>query len=126
MSAAATAKTGFKIYPHGTLAGLGVLAAYMVYTNLLSGPSVPQESRSRSPPATQPLPTTALDQTPTRKTLPRARNEEFHPVLRSRRPEDRVDPSKVDPTLRLDLLAKVMNVTAAGGNRNLFAFSQPQ
>ncbi len=34
-----------------------------------------------------------------------------------------VDPSKVDPTLRLDLLAKVQAVEPEGGSRNLFQFS---
>ena len=32
----------------------------------------------------------------------------------SKRPEDRIDPAKIDPTLRLDLLAKVQEVEAAG------------
>jgi hypothetical protein len=33
-----------------------------------------------------------------------------------------VDPTTVDPTLRLDLLAKVQNVNLEGGERNLFQF----
>jgi hypothetical protein len=33
-----------------------------------------------------------------------------------------VDPTTADPTLRLDLLAKVQNVTLGGGERNLFQF----
>jgi hypothetical protein len=35
---------------------------------------------------------------------------------------DAVDPGKVDPTLRLDLLAKVQAVEVEGGTRNLFQF----
>lgn len=46
--------------------------------------------------------------------------QEFHPVLKSREP---IDTSRVDPTLRLDLLAKVRNVAIEGGSRSLFAFS---
>jgi hypothetical protein len=33
-----------------------------------------------------------------------------------------VDPATIDPTLRLDLLAKVQEVTVRGGERNLFQF----
>jgi hypothetical protein len=33
-----------------------------------------------------------------------------------------VDPDKVDPTLRLDLLAKVQSVEPEGGGRNLFQY----
>src|SRR5262249_25149660 len=40
-------------------------------------------------------------------------------------PEDRIVPDKVDPTLRLDLLAKVQNVESAGGTRNLFQMGPP-
>jgi hypothetical protein len=50
---------------------------------------------------------------------------EFRPSLRARRPEDRPDPLTVDPTLRLDLLAKMQNVNLQGGERSLFDFAQP-
>ena len=50
--------------------------------------------------------------------------QEFRPSLKPKRPEDRVDPMKVDPTLRLDLLAKVQDVKLAGVQRSLFDFSQ--
>ncbi|HXM43720.1 MAG TPA: hypothetical protein VN924_20970, partial [Bryobacteraceae bacterium] len=48
-------------------------------------------------------------------------SEEFRPTLKPRRPEDRVDPMTIDPTLRWDLLAKVQAVKLEGGRRNLFA-----
>ena len=38
------------------------------------------------------------------------------------RPPDAVDPGKIDPTLRLDLLAKVQAVGVEGGTRDLFQF----
>jgi hypothetical protein len=41
-------------------------------------------------------------------------------VLHSKRPEDRINPMTIDPTLRLELLAKVQGVELAGGSRNLF------
>jgi hypothetical protein len=49
--------------------------------------------------------------------------EEFRPSLKPKSPEERVDPMTIDPTLRLDLLAKVQAVELQGGNRNLFQFS---
>lgn len=38
------------------------------------------------------------------------------------RPEDRPDPATIDPTLRLDLLAKVQNVEMEATMRNLFQY----
>jgi len=38
------------------------------------------------------------------------------------RPEDRTDPATIDPTLRLDLLAKVQNVEPEATMRNLFQY----
>ena len=40
----------------------------------------------------------------------------------SERPEDRPDPATIDPTLRLDLLAKVQNVEPEAAMRNLFQY----
>ncbi len=49
-------------------------------------------------------------------------NQEFRPSLK-RDPKDHVDPMRIDPTLRLDLLAKLQTVSVAGGGRSLFDFS---
>ena len=51
-----------------------------------------------------------------------SRNDEFHPTLRPRREEERVDPRTIDPTLHLELLAKVQDVKLDGGQRNLFQY----
>jgi hypothetical protein len=51
--------------------------------------------------------------------------QEFRPSLKPRRAEDRPDPATVDPTLRLELLAKLQDVKMEGGDRSLFEFSQP-
>ena len=56
----------------------------------------------------------------------RSRSDEFHPTLRSTRKEEQIDPLTVDPTLRLDLLAKVQAVKLDGGQRNLFQFGKPE
>jgi hypothetical protein len=108
---------------------LAVLAAYLVYDNLLSGPSIPknpaQTARSAAPaqPAI-PLPTGPAG-TPKRGALSRNRSEEVHWVFMPKRPEERPDPASIDPTLFLDRLAKVQAVDLDGGSRNLFQFSTP-
>ena len=107
-----------------TLAILGVALAGTFYFNVLAGPSVPRGAApgARAPlaPAATPDLETTLAETARHAPMSRGRADEFIPVLRSKRPEDRLDASKVDPTLRLDLLAKVQEVGPAGGTRNLF------
>lgn len=46
--------------------------------------------------------------------------QEFRPTLK---PKDPIDPSRVDPTLHLPLLARVKGVGLEGGGRTLFDFS---
>jgi hypothetical protein len=112
---------------------LGVFAGYMVYSNLLSGPSYPTATpaptdRSIGVPGPDktsgPDSSRAAQDVPGRSTV-RAKNGEFRPVLRPKKKEDRViNISTIDPTLRLDLLAKVMKVPPAGGERDLFQISK--
>jgi len=104
------------------LAVFGALAAYLVYSNFLAGPPAPAtvnapaaERAVASPP---PEAAAGIQRAPAR-----VRSEDWHPVVHAKRPEDRVDPGTVDPTLRLDLLAKLQDVAAAGSGRNLFAMS---
>jgi hypothetical protein len=109
---------------------LGAFALYMVYSNLLSGPSTPAPDR---PPRASAADTAALGspsgsgEQPVSKRAPavgnRNRSDEWHPVLRAKRQEQALDPEKVDPTLRLNLLAKLQQVEPAGGTRNLFQIS---
>jgi hypothetical protein len=74
-----------------------------------------------------PLPAQAVPPPPHR-TAPRKTDravsgiDDFHPTLKL---DEGVDVSKIDPTLRLELLAKVQNVPLEGGSRNLFEFYQP-
>jgi hypothetical protein len=115
------------------LGSLVVLAGYLVYSNLLSGPSqptaaagsvaVPRRVEVSAPPGSV---TAAVDSTPTTtpRNIRRNRSDDFHPVLRSKRPEDRIDPTTVDPTLRRDLLAKLQAVSANSAERNPFQFGQ--
>ena len=122
------------------VAALGVLSAvagYLVYANL-SGPS----TSSSSPVAARQAADRPVDAgilAPEPASAPSAalrpggrgavsrgqKGDEFHPVLHSKRPEDRIDPMSVDPTLRLDLLARLQEVKPADGARNLFQFGKP-
>ncbi|HXK05825.1 MAG TPA: hypothetical protein VMS37_25715 [Verrucomicrobiae bacterium] len=111
------------------LSVLGVVAAIVLYTNVLSDSSPAPAAKSaaksavieRNRPAEMPTAESA-PATPARKLLQRARSDEFRPVFRSKRPEDRIDPLSIDPTLRTDLLAKIQKVASEGGARNLFQF----
>ena len=107
------------------LGALILIGGYVFYDNVLSGPSSPGPTRpsrptaKSSPQASQSSPET---QTGARRQAPSSRSsEEFRPSLKPKRPEDRVDPMSIDPTLRIDLLAKVQAVNIEGGRRNLFS-----
>ncbi len=51
---------------------------------------------------------------------------EFRPQVGARRGDrDRVDPMTIDPTLKLDAIAKLQNVDVTGSHRSIFDFSQP-
>lgn len=110
------------------LSVLGVIAAYAVWSNFLSGPpsappiSTPSgsaENLARQRPEAQSAPAGLV------RRAARQVAEDWHPILRSKRPEEQIDPGSVDPTLKLDRLAKLQEVPPAGGGRNLFSMSQP-
>ena len=52
----------------------------------------------------------------------RVRNEEWHPAVHPKNKEEQINPATIDPTLHLELLAKVQASKPAGGDRNLFEF----
>jgi hypothetical protein len=117
------------------LGGLVLVGGYFFYSNVLSGPSSAGTPQTAAKAPTAPVRGPAAAAAPgavvpggqpsIRRTGSRSRNsEEWHPSLK-RRAEDQVDPTQVDPTLRLDLLAKVQGVSLEGGSRNLFQFSAP-
>jgi hypothetical protein len=119
---------------------LAVAGGSFLY-NSSSGGGAPQASQSARPKTT--LPGIGDEQTPVKnvsaspidalraaqrqKRSPGLRSgiSEFRPSLKPQRPEDRPDPMTIDPTLRLDLLAKVQAVKfEKSGNRSLFEISQ--
>lgn len=116
------------------LAVLMVVLIFVLYQNVFSGGEETSTAPAARPAATAPPATgkqAAPAAPPPRLTAPRsavsqraATNvQEFRPSLKPKRPEDRPDPAKVDPTLRLDLLAKLQTIHLAGGERSLFDFS---
>ncbi len=117
------------------LAALSLLGAYLFYTNVLATPSYEDNSTSASPetrraapaggaPLAPGLPEPPNSRLAQRKQLfGRSSTAAFTPSMKYARPEDRPDPMKIDPTLRLDLLAKLQTVTIEGGQRSLFDFS---
>jgi hypothetical protein len=102
---------------------LGVMLLGAIYYSFFSGPSVPSYTPA-------PAPRVAVDNSsspsaaeePAPRVMRGARTEEFHPVLHSKRPENRVDPAKIDPRIQLYRLAKLQDVPPAGSGRNLFQF----
>jgi hypothetical protein len=108
------------------IAFLGVLVAGVavaLYVNVFSGDT--------PPPVTAPVSTPVVAQVQSAPTQTRQRKTstgggfEFKPRVGFARPEDRPDPATIDPTLRLDLLAKVQNVEPEEALRNLFQYGAP-
>ncbi len=120
------------------------IAAYMVYTTFLSGDG-PAGGPPAAAPASKPRPQKlqtidaaqssamavagggprAVSPQTVRNNASRRNNssQEWTPRVGGRRPEDRADPTKTDPTLRLELLARLQNVGATAGGRSLFDFA---
>ncbi|MBM3747126.1 MAG: hypothetical protein FJW34_15165 [Acidobacteria bacterium] len=112
------------------LAVLLAVAGYLGYSNLLvSDEGPPATARTPARPGVEATVRRELDPAPVSEarpaTSPRTRSLEFRPSLRRSRPEEGIDPFSADPTLRLDLLAKVQAVRIEGGERNLFQFGPP-
>jgi len=123
---------GLENKPKAARAILGVLVlvcGYMLYTNVLAGPSLPPAaSRPAAVAASADAPPTisaSSGQASPRAQVTRGRNEEFHPALHPKRQEDRPDLSRIDPQLHLELLAKLQKVADEGSGRNLFQFGPP-
>ena len=115
------------------LIGLVAVGGYLFYANVLSEPGPGPAPESRQAAADQAVPARVLPasampasaQVNIRRAGSRTRGlDDFRPSLK-RRPEDQTDPMSIDPTLRLDLLAKVQSAGLEGGSRNVFQFSTP-
>ena len=123
------------------LAALGALVlvgGYLAYTNLFpgsgSGAPSPAPRRAALPDTADGPVAGAAPGGPSRDSgrpaaprglAGRGRTDEFHPVLHSKRPEERIDTSKIDPILHLDILTKLQQVAFTSGGRNPFKFGPP-
>ena len=129
------------------LAVLFPIAAYMVYSTFLTGgetaapPGRPAPAAVKMPQKLKTIDLAAQESAAAgasgggaRSVVPPAArtgnatrrgntSQEWTPRVGGRRPEDRADPAKTDPTLKLDLLARLQNVPAAAAGRSLFDFS---
>lgn len=110
-----------------TLAILFAVLAVILYLNYFSGPdATPSPTARRAPSSAAPTaeaPNLARRPDEKRRAQANARAQEFRPRVGSARPEDRLDPMTVDPTLRLDQLSRLETVKISGGARSLFDFS---
>ncbi|MGH9627257.1 MAG: hypothetical protein ACRD7E_02670, partial [Bryobacteraceae bacterium] len=110
------------------LGALLVLAVVVLYIN--SSPDLPEEARRSGSAGTTPAASSGaaapqpVSQRQANRTAGRTLRE-FRPSLKPPRPEDRPDPMTIDPTLRLDVLAKLQNVSVDGSHRSIFEFGQP-
>ncbi len=128
-------KTGAEPKKVAILVGLLGVAAVVLYLNVFagdsgsSGPTPPPRAAVPAPvnfAAAAPDNATANRPPDTRRRNSNNRNTGITEIkfrVGPVRPEDRVDPSTIDPTLRLDLLAKVQNVEPDASMRNLFQYS---
>jgi hypothetical protein len=111
----------------GILVALMVAAGVLFYINSGSDSPAPSAGnasaavRSTDTPSIPPLTPVAATKSTGRKISRRIAGDEFKPSLKVK-PEDAADLARIDPTLRLDLLAKVQGVERTGNGRNLFQF----
>lgn len=103
------------------LAVLLAVLGYVSYTNFSRPGSAPASARVPAA-RTRPTPAAAGPETTAPTTAARPVLREFRPSLKPDRREGRLDMATIDPTLRLDVLARLESVTLAGGERNLFQF----
>jgi hypothetical protein len=101
------------------LIALSVIAAVTIFLQYFStAPSAP----ARPAAASNPLAGQVVEQATRRPGAARAAGQVYRPTFAGLADQP-LDPMKVDPTLRTDLLAKVRSVEFSGVERNLFQFT---
>jgi hypothetical protein len=120
------------------LGGLVVIAVVVWFINRTEGPSsapVPAFTAPVTAPRVPPAAAAArrtdainAPAEPARASVSRSgkvssSTQEFRPTLKPRDANERIDPSTIDPTLRLEMLAALKKVSLEGTGRNLFDFS---
>ncbi len=105
------------------LGGLAVILVGVIYWNSVSSDS---PAAVTAPSRTAAAPVNSFPAMPVIETRPRPPLRPGSPQqLRLDYQDHKPDPTTVDPSLRLDLLAKVQAVQLTGGERNLFQFVAP-
>jgi len=117
------------------LGALVLVGGYVAYTNLFSGSSSPSPAPRRAGlPEVSDAPVAGVTGTTQREAARpfggrgltnRGQTGEWHPVLHSKRPEQRINTAAIDPILHLDILANLQQVAFASGSRNPFKFGPP-
>jgi hypothetical protein len=103
------------------LGGLAVLLVYFFVSNRSSDDaSAPARPRAQETGMPASAPVRSIARTTTRRSGLNRNLQEFRPSLK---PKD-VDRSTIDPTLHMDLLAKLQDVKVEGASRSLFEFSK--
>jgi hypothetical protein len=107
-----------------TLGVLGAILMGVIYMNYFSGPdTTPMAPLRPAPPPSTSTPAAARPVDARKKIQADRRAQEFRPRVGAARPEDRLDPMTLDPSLRLDLLSRLEKIQITGGARSLFDFS---
>jgi hypothetical protein len=119
-------KTGAEPKKIAILGVLLLVGAVTLYFNMFSGDSSAPAPAVAPAAAPAPLPQAYIP-SPARPAERRRNTEataggEFKPRLGPANPEDKPDPASIDPTLRLDLLAKVLQVEPDAVLRNIFQY----
>jgi hypothetical protein len=110
----------WKLYVLGALVVGGALYALWPDSSA-STPGVSSVSKAGTK-AAIPVPDSAPDATSPRRRVTGRVAGDFRPKLRDPRPENRPDLTKIDPTIKLVMLARVQNMAMEGGARNIFQF----
>jgi hypothetical protein len=109
----------WKLYVLGALLVGGAL--YFIWPDSSGSTSTASLNKAGNRSAATPVPDTVPDPALRRRANGRVAGD-FRPKLRDPRPENRPDLTKIDPTIKLMLLARVQNVAMEGGTRNIFQF----
>jgi len=106
------------------LVGLLATAAYFYFSQEPIDDAPPASKRPvvTAAPVEQPKQVVAKGPSIARPNNNKRTSQEYKPVLKSKKAEDRIDPATVDPTLRLEMIARLANVAIQGGNRPVFEF----
>jgi hypothetical protein len=105
------------------LAALFAVLGYVFYDNVLAGPGSEATPVAHVAPPAPGEDSGDSAQTARAQIAAHARDE-FMPAVH-RRGDKPPDPNTVDPTVHTELLAKLNEVAAAGGGRDLFSFGKP-